>query len=251
VSHLRLRRLSAFTKSQLADGAVRLWPLWDAYGSATAVELANAKTGTVQGSASFGNLGPLAARRTQGLYFHNADTDNVLITDDLTSITGAVTFEALLYLDTLTMPGGGYRMWYSPHTAVSYVGVSGAGSPVLAASLSIAAAQQICGGTKVFAINTWYLAHCTWASGDKIRTYVSGALDAESASTYSGALSLGSGATYLGKYYNGTTFQWSGMIAAMAVYPSQLSLAQIQARQALLLARDKWRGLTPQRLRVA
>lgn len=192
----------------LWSGLVGFWPL----GGSTDDVTVNENSGTLYGSPVWVN-----GRLGKALQFNNNGNDYALIIDDPSfNYANGMTYAAWIYptaFPTLQMFMGEYLPYFGIHS-----------SRLLLFSVT-AGVQQFLYGTTALTANRWYHVAATYDASGFMRVYLNGVQDAV-AGPYPALTDFGIG-HYIGRWMNGTTYPFSGVIDDVRIYNRALSASEI------------------------
>ena len=207
----------------LSDGPSVYFPLTDGPGSLTAANAVGSGVGTVTGGVTFGQPGVVASDPSQTAALFDGTTGHVSTTFNPSGLT-ALTVEAWINCNNIT-PTSQKRIAANDHTDVSHLGFQLTTAPFnLYVGNGTTYAQA--GNGSVPLTGRHHLVG-TW-DGATIRAYLDGA-QLPSTAALTGTLAAGGYGTAIGydPAYSGDYF--NGAITHVALYPTALTAARIQA----------------------
>ena len=225
---------AGYAQGVLADVPAAYWRLGETSGTSVA-DSAGASAGTLAGNVTLGQAGALADGTT-AMRFDGADATRVTIPASaaLTAINGAnaITMEAWVNPQTLTLPEH-FRIFYSfPGNAASYLGLyDGSGSAKVILALVINGAQRTVTVGPSLAVGAWTHVVATY-DGTTLTLYENGSAVGQ-VTGLSGPVAIGTQGVRLGGYaIAGHQYNFDGRVDEAAIYNYALSATQVAAHYA-------------------
>jgi hypothetical protein len=219
----------------LAEAPTAFWRLDETSGT-SAADRAGTNVGTVSGGVTLGQAGPLADGN-KAMRFDGVDGSHVTAPNSgtLMAINGsnAMTMEAWINPQSVTMPSG-YRLFYSfPGQPGTYLGLfNGGGTPRIVVAMVINGVQRSFVAGPTVAVGSWYHVVGTY-NGAELTLYVNGVAVGQ-LTGLSGPVSLGASGVQLGNYpVAGGSFGFNGLVDEAAIYGHALSAGEIASHHGL------------------
>jgi hypothetical protein len=230
---------NGYNNAILSDAPAAFWRLADS-GSSVA-DASTGSPGTRADTVKTGLTGALGDGNG-AMDFDGIDGTVVTIPGSakLNALDGgsAISLEAWIRPEDLTMPGR-FRMFFSfPGNPASYLGITNAfGAPKIIAALWIGGKQRYLAAGPALATGSWYHAVATY-DGAELSLYVNGALAAKTTGL-GGPVSVGTRGVLLGGHpSSGSSYNFDGVVDEAAIYAAALTPAQVAAHYALRSVRQ-------------
>ena len=222
-------RTAGYFEAVLGDGPISYWRMGDLSG-VQVTDSAGRSPGTPEGGIARGKSGALADGDF-AIGFDGADGTRVAVPNNaaLSAInnSSALTLEAWIQPQTLTMPGG-FRMFFSfPGRPASYLGMTRVnGAAKVIAALWINGKQHHMTVGPSLEQGQWYHTVTTY-DGSRMKLYVNGLL-AGQINDLSGPVSIGSSGVAIGAHpYSGYNYGFEGSVDEAAIYNYALTAPQV------------------------
>ena len=224
-----------YPQAVVADAPVAYWRLGDTSGT-TAADRVGTNSGTLVGGLTLGVPGALAAGNS-AMQFDGVDGTRVAVpgSASLGAVNGAsaITMEAWVNPQTLTLPSHVQVFYSFPGQLASYLGISDwDGSLKVIVSLAINGVQRVFAAGPTLTVGTWYHVVATY-DGAALTLYVNGTAVGQLTGG-SGTVSVGTGGVWLGGYpATGNSYSFNGLVDEAALYTHALSPTLVATHYAL------------------